>query len=57
MVRYIRAFRAWRYYKHHWSGYSKNMLPCMHCIWVPEPEHTDFPWQWILCDKCDWGNH
>lgn len=49
----IKAFRARRHYKR--QGYEA--LPCIHCVWEHESLDTETPWQWILCDHCDWGNH
>ena len=50
----VKALRARRHYKR--KGYGRGSLPCLHCSWEHEPNDTETPWQWVTCDKCDWGN-
>lgn len=49
----INAFRAHKHYKR--LGY--DTAPCLSCIVEHEPEDTETPWHWVLCDRCDWGNN
>lgn len=30
--------------------------PCPECVIDREPVDSGTPWQWICCDRCDWGN-
>lgn len=48
------AIRARRFYKA--RGYTKAQLPCLSCTWEHDMDYHETPWQWIYCDKCDWGN-
>lgn len=52
----VHAIRARRYYRDV-EGYTPAQLSCLSCVWEHDPEDHDTPWQWIYCDKCDWGNH
>jgi hypothetical protein len=55
-IRYaLRARQAKRYYRNE-RGYAPNQLPCASCVWEHDPDDTETPWQWIYCNKCDWGN-
>lgn len=46
------AIKAHRHYKD--LGYED--LPCVHCTWFYEPDNAEEPYQWVVCDHCDWGN-
>lgn len=50
----LNAYKARKYYRK--RGYGRSSLPCYGCVIEHEPDDTETPWQWILCDRCDWGN-
>lgn len=48
----IHAHKARKHYKA--LGYTD--IPCYKCVIEHEPEDTESPWHWVLCNRCDWGN-
>lgn len=54
LLNLLDALRARRHYRV--LGYADDALPCIHCLWYHRPEDSETPWQWVLCDNCDWGN-
>ena len=47
------ALRARRWYKKH---RNEHKVGCLACVWEHIPEDEYLPWNWITCDKCNWGN-